>query len=438
VAAAERGVNRTVYRLLKGYLLRSVWLYAAVGLLQFSLTGLYWLRGWGRVPIAAMELGLWGAAAALNANNLVWRSLPIAAKDASVLRWCAMAGAPGIYLTLLAGVNWASHRSSGFPTPALAVICEGILANLAVLGMVAMLFRSPRFYVVRASLAKAAATVTLAIILQCYGLPVGPAARPYSIVVIAVGMMFLILSAVQAFRGKHWRWPDIAASSAHTKSTRAAPSAHRYGILTVLLPLLQRTAIAAVIATALVVVLHFVFPRAGVALFWVYFIGISTAGFILTFQFRSALQPLRCLPLSTKQLAGLLLVFGALPGIATLGLTFLINLVLLKVGMDFSAAAIFALIIIASQALPLPQQQQARVQSRYLGRWFPLIQRIVLPVYMGVMAGTYSGAFAAWWWFRWGLIAGGVGLCVSGYFILVYQLRAGVRPSANETLFSAG
>lgn len=432
-------MNRCVYKLLKGYLLRSVWLYAIVGLLQFSLTGLFWLRGWGRMPIAAMELGLWGAAAALNANSLVWRSLPIAAKDASVFRWWAMAGAPGIYLTLLTGIIWASHRSSGFPTPPLDVIVEGIFANLAVIGVVAVVLRSPRFYVVRASFAKATATMTFAIILQCYGLPVGPAARPYSSVFIAVGMIFFIISAVQAFRGRHWRWPDIATGrSARANGSRAVASAHRYGVWTVLLPLLERTAIVAGIATALLVVLHFIFPRAGAALFWVYFIGISSAGFLLTFQFRSALQPLRCLPLSTKQLACLLLIFGALPGVATLGLTFMINLVLLKVGMDFRAVVTFALIIIASQALPLPQQQQARVQARHLGRWFPLIQRILLPVYIGVMGATYSGAFAAFWWFRWGLIAAGVGLCVSGYFILVHQLRTGIRPSSNERLISAG
>jgi ABC-type Na+ transport system ATPase subunit NatA len=90
------------------------------------------------------------------------------------------------------------------------------------------------------------------------------------------------------------------------------------------------------------------------------------------------------------------------------------------------------------QALPLPQLQQARAQARYLGRWFPLLQRILLPVYMGVMAATYSVTFAALWWFRWGLVAAGVALCVSGYFILVYQLRAGIRPSSNNRLFSAG
>lgn len=432
-------MNRIVYRLLKAYLLRSVWVYASVGLLQFCLTGFYWLRGWGRMPIAALELGLWGAAAALNANSLVWRSLPLAAKDASVFRWWAMAGAPGIYLTLLTGISWASHRSSGFPIPALDVIVEGTFVNLAVLGIAAVLLRSPRFYVLRPPAAKATATLAVAIILQCFGLPVGPAARPYSLVFVAVGMIFLIVSAIQAFRGRHWRWPDIAmASSARANGSRSAASARYYGIYTVLLPLLRRTFIVAVVATGLVVVLHFVFPRAGAALFWIYFIGISTAGFLFTFQFRSGLQPLRCLPLSTQQLAGLLLVLGALPGVVSLALTFLINIALLKVNMVFSAAITFAVIIIAFQALPLPQPRQARVQARYIARWLPLAQRIFWFGYLGAMAGTYSSALISIWWFRWGLAAAGVALCISGYFILVYQLRAGIRPSTNDRVFYAG
>jgi hypothetical protein len=431
-------MNRTAYKLLKGYLFRSAWLYAILGVVQFSFTGVYWLRGFSRMPTIGTALGIAGAAAALNANSLVWRSLPIVAKDASVYRWWAMAGAPGIYLTLLTGITWASQRSSRFPTAAPEVIWEGILALWAALGIVAVLFRSPAFYYTRAPSAKAIATVTCAMILLCYGVPVGPSARPYSLVFLAVGIGLLMISAAQAYSGKHWRWPDMAGrGSAPARRPSAAPSAHRYGIWTVLLPLLQRTAISALIATALVVVLHFTFPRASTALFWVYFIGISTAGFLLTFQFRSALPPLRCLPLSAQQLAGLLLVLGALPGVATLALTFLVNRALLNADLDFRLVAACALIIIASQAMPLGQDN-ARVPARRLGRWFPLAQRIFLPVYMGVMAATYAGAFAALWWFRWGLIAGGVGLCLSGYFILVYQLRAGIRPSSNENFFSAG
>jgi len=431
-------VNRTVYKLLKGYLFRSVWLYAALGFTQFSLVGLYWLRGWGRVPIAAAALGLWGAVAAVNANSLVWRSLPVAAKDASVFRWWAMVGVPGIYVTLLTGITWAWQRASRLPIPTPDVILEAILINWAVLGIVAVVFRSPRSYEVRGSAAKVLVAVSCAIILQLVGLPVGAAARPYSIGFIALGMVLLVVSTAQGYSGRNWRWPDIASRiPAPAKKSSAAPPAYRYGIWTVLVPVLHRTAVVAAIATVLLIVMHYVFPRAAAVLFWIYFIGISTAGFLLTFQFRSALQPLRCLPLSTKQLAGLVLALGALPGVATLGLTFLMNRVFLAVDMDISTFVTFAVIIIASQALPLGQDN-ARARARFLGRWFPLVQRIYLPVYIGVMAATYSRASAALWWFRWGLIAAGIGMCVSGYFILVYQLRAGIRPSNNESLFSAG
>lgn len=430
-------MNRTVYKLLKGYLFRSVWLYAFLGLAQFGLTGVYWLRGWGRMPIAGAALGMWGAKAALNAKSLVWRSLPLNSRDASVFRWWAIAGAPGLYLTLVTGILWASHRSSGFPTPAPNIILEGIFANWAVVGVVAVLFRSPAFHAVRALSAKAIATVTCAIILLCYGVPVGLSDRPYSIVFIAVGMVLLVISAARAYRDRHWRWPDMASrTSPPVKRSRTAPSVHRYGIWTVLVPLLQRMAIHVLIAIALVEVLHFIFPRAGAALFWIYFIGISTAGSLLTYRFRSALLVLRCLPLSTRQLAGLLLALGALPGVAALGLTFFINRTLLS--LDLGTVATFALIIIGFQALPFLGQQHARVQGIPFGRWFPLAQRIFWSAYIGVMGATYGGALASLWWFRWGLVAAGVGLCLSGYFIFASQLRAGIRPSSNEKLFSAG
>jgi len=161
VAAIERRVNRTVYKLLKGYLFRSVWLYATVGLTQYFLVGLYWQRGWG-LPIAAAQLGLWGAFAAVNANSLVWRSLPIAAKDASAFRWWAMVGVPGIYLTLLMGITCAAHLASGFPIAASEIVWEAVFANWAVLGIVAVVFRSPRFYEVRGSGAKVLVAVSCA------------------------------------------------------------------------------------------------------------------------------------------------------------------------------------------------------------------------------------------------------------------------------------
>ncbi|HEY2463473.1 MAG TPA: hypothetical protein VGI32_05400 [Steroidobacteraceae bacterium] len=439
-------MNRTVYRLLKGYMIRSVWLYMLLGLAQFSLTGVYWLHGFGRMSVIGLALAVWGAATALNANSLVWRSLPIAAKDASVFRWWAMAGVPGIYMTLVAGLTWASNRAGGYWTPAPDAIFEGIFAIWAALGVVAVLLRSPAFYAARARSAKIIATVIFATVLLCYGVPVGSAARPYSIGLFVLGVVLLVISAGRAHNVRHWRWPDTASpSSPPSRQGMAIPAAFRYGIWTVLLPLLQRTAVIALIAAVLVAALHVYFPRAGATLFWVYFMGLSSAGFLLTVQIRSALQPLRCLPLSARQLAALLLVFGSLPGVATLGVAFLLNRAVLNADLNFSAVATIALIIIATQALPLGAAK-ARVPAGHLGgwvRWVPLAMRIFWPFYIGVMsiglmAGNSSGAFAKWWWFRCGLTAVGVGLCICGYFILVYQLRAGVRPSGNENLFSAG
>jgi len=440
VAAHERRVNRTVSKLLKGYLWRSALLYFVLGTAQYLLTGEYWLRWPGRMPIAGMALGAWGAIAAFNVNSLVWRSLPIAAKDASVFRWWSMAGAPGIFLTLVTGVAWISNRSSGFPTPAPDVILEGIFANWAVLGIVAGLFRSPAFYyAVPARGTKTLATVTCAILLLCYGVPVGLAARPYSIVFIGGGIIVLLVSAVRAHRGLDWHWPDLTrpdAKSARNPATLLRTA--RYGLSAILIPLAQRTAIFAIAATVIIVSLQRVFPAATTALVWIYFTGVSSAGFLLTFQVRQAIQPLRCLPLSAKQLAGLLLLFGALPGLATLGLTLLVNRAVLNAGLDVVEVTTFAFVIIATQALPMRIPREQNVFFKY---WQPLVQRIFGPAYVGFF-GAYAsmpGGRALWMrWpaVHWSLQAGGVGLCIAGYFILVQQLRSGVRPSSNENAFS--
>jgi hypothetical protein len=442
VAAHERRVNRTVSKLLKGYLWRSALLYFVLGTAQYLLTGEYWLRWPGRMPIAGMALGAWGAIAAFNVNSLVWRSLPIAAKDASVFRWWSMAGAPGIFLTLVTGVAWISNRSSGFPTPAPDVILEGIFANWAVLGIVAGLFRSPAFYyAVPARGTKTLATVTCAILLLCYGVPVGLAARPYSIVFIGGGIIVLLVSAVRAQRGLDWHWPDLKrpdAKSARNPATLLRTA--RYGLSAILIPLAQRTAIFAIAATVIIVSLQRVFPAATTALVWIYFTGVSSAGFLLTFQVRQAIQPLRCLPLSAKQLAGLLLLFGALPGLATLGLTLLVNRAVLNAGLDVVEVTTFAFVIIATQALPMRIPREQNVFFKY---WQPLVQRIFGPAYVGFF-GAYAsmpGGRALWMrWpaVHWSLQAGGVGLCIAGYFILVQQLRSGVRPSSNENAFSQG
>jgi hypothetical protein len=431
-------MNPTVYGLLKRYLARSVWLYAFLGVLQFMMAGVYWWRGYDRVPAAGVLLGIWGAVAALNTHSLVWRSLPLTSRDASLYRWWAMAGAPGIFLTLLTLIAWASQRSSGFPAPGAAAILDGLLATWAALGVLAMLSRSSQRPAPRLRQAKIAAAAIGSTLLLVYGLPVGSAARPYSIVFGCAGLTLLLVSAVRAHRGLDWRWPDLADRGTRTARLRSTLwGTHRYGMSAILIPLAQRTAIFAVVATVIIVSLQQVFPRASIALFWVYFIGLSTAGFLLTYQVRRAFQPLRCLPLSAKQLAGWLQLFGALPGLATLGLTLLINRAVLNAGLDVAQVATFALVIIASQALPLWTMALPH-RSIFFAYWFPLFQRILIPVYLGFMAVSWSEAYGRFTWMRWSLQAAGVALCVIGYFVLVYQLRSGIRPSSNENAFSPG
>jgi hypothetical protein len=431
-------MNPTVYGLLKRYLARGVWLYAFLGLLQFMMAGVYWWRGYDRVPAAAVLLGVWGAVAALNTHSLVWRSLPLTSRDVSLFRWWATAGAPGIFLTLLTLIAWAAQRSSGFPAPGAAAILDGLLATWSVLGVLATLSRSSQQPAARLRQAKIAAATVGSTLLLVYGLPVGSDARPYSIVFDCAGLTLLLVSAVRARRGVDWRWPDLAGRGAGSARLRSNLwGTQRYGIRVILIPLAQRTAIFAVVATAIIVSLQRVFPRASIALFWVYFIGLSTAGFLLTYQVRRAFQPLRCLPLSAKQLAGWLQLFGALPGLATLGLTLLINRAVLNAGLDVALVATFAFVIIASQALPLwPTVLPHR--NMFFAYWFPLFQRILMPAYLGLMAASWSEAYGRFTWMRWPLQAAGVALCVIGYFVLVHQLRAGIRPSSNENAFSPG
>jgi hypothetical protein len=428
-------MNRTVLKLLKGYLARSKALYFLFGVLQFLTTEFFWVQRYDRVPVAGVILGVWGAAAALNHRSLVWRSLPLSSRDASLYRWWASAGAPGLFTMILICIGWASQRSSGLPTPGGAAVLEEILAIWALLGVVAALSRRAWSADFRA--AKIIAAVSGFTLLLAYGLPVGAAARPYSIVFMSVGIILLIVSAARARIGIDWRWPNPAGRAPQSAQHQASWLKHRFGLSAILIPLAQRTAILAAVATVVIVSLQRVFPRASVALFWAYFISLSTTGLFLTYQVRRAFQPLRCLPLSAKQLAGLLQLIGALPGLATLGLTLLINRAVLNAGLDMGQVVSFALLIIAFQAFPL-SQTTIPYRSKFFEYWMQLFQRILVPVYLGVMAGSWSEAFGRFTWMRWPLQGGGVVLCIIGYFVLVQQLRAGTRPSGNENAFSPG
>ena len=144
-------MTQASYRLLKGYLLRSVWLYSAVGLMQFLLTDFYWRAGVERVSVPGALLGLWGIAAAINKYNLVWRSLPLANWDASIFRWWAIAGAPGLWLSLCDSIAWASQRTSpGVSAPPLSSLLQSILLGCAALGVIAAAPTRPLRCVARA------------------------------------------------------------------------------------------------------------------------------------------------------------------------------------------------------------------------------------------------------------------------------------------------
>jgi hypothetical protein len=427
-------MTRVAYRLLRGYLRRYAYLYAFFGLAQFTVVELYWLKGVPRVAAPAALLSFWGFAVALNARSLVWRSLPLNVRDAGVFRWWAIAGAPGIFVTIYDLVIWASQLTTPrLPAPGLASLLESIAVGWAAVGLVAAFPILGRR--IRRPLLAGAATLLVAACGVIYGVPsysVSPAAY---VAFVAFGMSSLIFSAIHAARGDLWRWPDVSAhrQEANTKdSTIVGP---RFGIYAVLIPLCKRTAAFAFLATALLIVLYQVFPGAGELLFWSYFISISTTGFLLTYRIRSAIQILRILPLSSKKLAAMLQFFGALPGIATLGLAFLVNSTLLHLELDPTEFAMFALIIIAAQALPLSSAPNSRNRALFTG--LALFQRIFYPTYVGIFVVHHAGLYAKWWWFKWPLVAAGIALCVIGYCVLVLQLRAGIRPSSNETIFSA-
>jgi hypothetical protein len=429
----------TACRLLKGYLLHSAWLYSAGGLMQFLLTDFYWREGFSRVSVPAALLGLWGIAAAINGYNLVWRSLPLANRDASIFRWWAIAGAPGIWLTLCDSIAWVSEQTSpGVSAPPLSSLLQSILLGWAVLGVAAAAPTMRRFFRGRLRSRVSAAFLAGYALWLIYGVPAYSASPAGAIAVWTVGAGLLAFSGVEAARGKLWRWPDIASGGVQTALPKERrPAEARFGINAILIPLLRQTLVFALEATAGMLLLYWFFPGAVAWLFWIYFISISTAGFLLTYQVRSAIPILRSLPLSTRRLAVGLQVFGAIPGIATLALALLVNVAVLHVKLDPVEFATFALIVVASQALPIPEPPRLRAGTAVFVKWIRLLQRVYLPFYIGIVVLNTGGAWARLWWFKWPLIAAGVVLCLAGYHTLVRQLRTGIRPASNESAFSA-
>jgi hypothetical protein len=431
-------VNSVVYRLLRGYLLRSVWLYAVVGVMQFLLTEFYWTEATPRVSTPAALLSLWGIAAAINAYSLVWRSLPLNRRDASLFRWWAIAGAPGLWIAVCDSLAWASQRTSpGLAAPPAGALLQSMLIGWAAVGLLAAWPSLRGTIRGRTTVRIVTALVVAYAAWLFYGVPTYSASPTAFVAFTSMGLGLLVFSGVDAARGKLWRWPDLVTDRPRRKRRGAEGSSGlRFGVSAILQPLLKQTAVFALAATCGVVGLHQLIPGASAWLLLCYFIVISMAGFQLTYQVRSAVPVLRILPLSARQLALGLQLFGALPGIATLVLTLLVNIIVLHVKLNLMEFATFGLIVVASQALPIVESPTPRIRGALL-KWFGWLQRLWLPLYIGIVVLSSGGLWAKWWWFKWPLIAAGVVLCAVGYYTLVRQLRAGVRRAGNEGAFSA-
>ena len=431
-------MNPIVFRMLRGYVRRSVGLFAIAGLAQFLLTEFYWTQGFARVTVPAALLGVWGFATAIDARSLVWRSLPLTRQDLSAFRWWAIAGAPALWIALCDSIAWVSQRTSpGLPSPPLQSLLQSILLGWAALGIVAAL---PLLWtMIKGHWARRIGIALIAVyaLWLVYGLPAYSASPAGALGCAVSGLILAACSGIASARGRLWRWPDSSNSGAspREKSTQRQPGS-RFGVAALLLPLLTRTLAWSLSATGVVVLLYRFFPGAGAWLFWSYFLTISAAGFLLTHRVRAAIQILRILPLSAGQLAFRLQLYGSLPGMGPLALALLVNAIVLHLKLDLTQFAALGLIAIALQALPISAARNARVGAALM-KWIGLFQRLWPPLYVGIAVLSYKELWTKFWWFKWPLTAAGLVICLVGYFTLLQQLRAGIRSAGNEDVFSA-
>jgi hypothetical protein len=434
-------MNATIYRLLKGHLARSVWLYLFFGLMQLMFISAYWDFEFQRIPLFGTMLGVWGAAAASNMHSLVWRSVPLNASDANVVRWWSAAGLPGFFLTIVIGIAWVWRYWRGSFILQPSAIMEFVLAQWAVLGMFACVSPGAKWLGKRLRVAKGFILFTSGALALGYGLPIDPSAQAYALLFIIVGLVLLALSAVRASRATQWRWPEAPRQSGIQQSD-LSPSADGYvGIYVVLVPLVKRSAILAISITSLLAALHWWFPKATVILFMTYLVIISTSGFLLTFQLRGAIQPLRSLPVTANRLAVFLEIIAVFPGFLTLLLAVLVNRYWVSVGIDVAGAIFIAIMLFSSQAsldgAALFQIENMPNRGYFMRKWFPVLQRLIWPAWFGLMVFEFGREYGVFSWFGWALVAVGLILCAIGHFSLVRRLKSGVRPSRNQDVFSA-
>jgi hypothetical protein len=216
------------------------------------------------------------------------------------------------------------------------------------------------------------------------------------------------------------------------------------------LPAMRYTAILTAAAILVLAIAHKLVasngPASGDTLILLFvFVGLSTSSSLLTYRLRFSTQPLRSLPLSASRLAGVLQLIGVLPGMIAAMLTLSTARLLLHFNVDMWSGATCALTVSSCIGLA-GHMQKTYEQPQYGGvlwrRWLPLIQTVVVPVQVGVTF-TYlidSGYWNSWIGVsvRWIWLALGIFFFALGQYGLVRYLRAGIRPSADQNVFSAG
>jgi len=124
-----------------------------------------------------------------------------------------------------------------------------------------------------------------------------------------------------------------------------------------------------------------------------------------------------------------------------LGLTLIVNRMFLNVGIGIKEVAIITLIVCSYQGVleygQFAQQPNEALRGPFLALWLPIIQRIIWPAWIGVMAASYFSAYLSRPWLLWLLFGIGVLLCIAGHFGLVRVLRSGIRPARNPNDFAS-
>lgn len=442
-------MNSVVLRLLSGFLARSAWVYAAAGLVVYIMDSAFWALRIGRVPLAGVLLGMWGSAAAFNARSLVWRSLPINFSDIALYRWWAAVGAPGFFLTLITIISWGAQVSSRLPAPEAPQVLVDVLASWAALGLLTAVWDEIRY---RPAIAAGRALTT---IFAIYGLPV--ADRPWATYVfVAAGVVLLLLGFLKAGRALDKRWatsstgPRFTFWKASTGVESGSYGLKLYGLKSFYLPAMRYTAAltaAAVLVLAIAqkLVAGNRHASADTMVLLVVFVGLSTSSSLLTYRLRFSTQTLRSLPLSPNRLAGVLQLIGVLPGVIAAMLTLLTARLLLHFNVDIWSGASCALSV--SSCIGLAGYMQKNYEQPQFGGalwrlWLPLIQNVVVSIQVG-MAFTYlvdSGYWNLWIGVSvcWIWLALAIFFFALGHYGLVRYLRAGIRPSAEQNVFSAG